>query len=128
MIIISIQHSVDKLIWVCTSWSKFLLVMICITEITGFVTDILEDGTTMTIRRRLQTISKRYLQMKNKKNAKEKLLFPCKKLWTKADKIDDEEKYKKAIAYVLDGLACTISNQNDSVLYRLINLIFYNKI
>ena len=74
----------------------------------------------------IKTASQRYLETRNDKKTKETMLFPMKKQWRKADETD-EDIYKKATVFLLNELKFSVSLKNRSLIFKLLNIIFFNK-
>ena len=65
--------------------------------------------------------------MENEIRDRETILFPKKKLWNEPEL--EENKYKKALGYLIDKFTSIVHNQNPSPLHlRVINIIFLNKV
>ena len=62
----------------------------------------------------------------NRKITTEKFYYPSKKLWKENE--PNEEKYKKSLTYLIDKLSSSKNQNQSSLLFRLINFIFFNKI
>ena len=64
--------------------------------------------------------------MDNNNKGTEKFYYPSKKLWKENE--PNEEKYKKSLTYLIDKLSSSKNQNQSSLLFRLINFIFFNKI
>ena len=123
----TIQHFPKKLTWVCSSWGKFFKNLENLFRIDVFLSIYSGHGCSVAAKRRVKEASDQYLRMENNNLDKEKIHFPTRKLWSQSE--SDENKYKKSLSYILDKITYTVPNSNRSpLLFRLINVIFWNKI
>ena len=99
-----------------------------ITEMVEFNVVLPDDGINdpKTVFQKIKMASQRFLETRNDNQTKEKLLFPMKKQWKRIAETD-EDIYKKATAYLLNELKFSVTLENRSLLFKLLNIIFFNK-
>ena len=129
---ITLTHFPEKRTWQCDSWGEFYY----------FISDfkpnrlisISDMGCGVDVLRKMKEISQRYVELQNDSRSEEFFKFKNLKMWNRA-KDTEEYKYKKALTYLLNHVfpccqsKCTsnCSNRHEKLVFRLINLIFFNK-
>ena len=84
----------------------------------------------------MKQISQRYLETENQKNGTEKMLFPNLNLWNRAEK-NEKLKYTRALNHLISQISpcciphckrdCSKPREKQSFVFRLINIVFFNK-
>lgn len=88
--------------------------------------DSLDNDCSVNVFRRCKDASERFLKMRNNNCKKERILFPKKNLWKRAQ-VTDEIKSKKACKYLCDHLISPVPHEKQRLEFKLIEFLFFNK-